>query len=114
MSILNRRIVMTLGALAILAGPATAQGLSGSYKAEGRNPDGSAYRGVVQLTHSANVVSMAWSVGNSSYIGTGVQDGRVITVNWGADTPVVYVVMPDGSLHGTWANGAALEKLTPN
>lgn len=105
---------MMIGALALLAGPASAQGLSGSYTAEGRNPDGSAYSGTVQLTHSANVVSMAWRVGSSSYIGTGVQEGRVITVNWGADTPVVYVVMPDGSLHGTWANGAALEKLTPN
>lgn len=97
-----------------LAVPAAAQGLSGSYTAQGRNADGSTYTGTVQLTQSANVVSMAWSVGGTNYIGTGVQDGRVITVNWGADTPVVYVVMPNGTLHGTWADGYALERLTPN
>ncbi|KMW59575.1 hypothetical protein AIOL_004557 [Candidatus Rhodobacter oscarellae] len=40
-------------------------------------------------------------------------DGRVVTVNWGSATPVVYVWMPDGTLHGTWDGGLALEKLTP-
>ncbi|KMW59569.1 hypothetical protein AIOL_004551 [Candidatus Rhodobacter oscarellae] len=28
-------------------------------------------------------------------------------------SPVVYVWMPDGTLHGTWDGGLALEKLTP-
>ena len=93
---------------------AVAQGLTGAYVAQGRNPDGSAYAGSVQITQSANVVSMAWRVGASSYIGTGVMDGRVLTVNWGADYPVVYVLMPDGSLHGTWDDGRALERLVPN
>lgn len=68
----------------------------------------------MQLTQSANVISMAWQVGASSYIGTGIRDGRVVIVNWGDATPVVYVVMPDGTLHGTWAGGLALEKLSPN
>ena len=45
--------------------------------------------------------------------GVGVLDGRVVTVDWGDATPVIYVVMEDGELHGTWADGTALEKLTP-
>ncbi|MFL4470250.1 hypothetical protein ACERZ8_10320 [Tateyamaria armeniaca] len=114
MSILTRRFFVATLALAMMALPATAEGLSGSYIAEGLNPDGSAYQGTVQLVQDANVVSFAWRVGNSTYAGTGVQEGRVITVNWGEDTPVIYVTMPDGSLHGTWADGRALERLTPN
>ena len=37
---------------------------------------------------------------------------QVLMINWGQSTPVVYVVMPGGELHGTWAGGTALEKLT--
>lgn len=111
---LNRRAVIgAVAALGLLAGSALAQGLTGSYGAQGRNPDGSTYTGTVQMTQSADVISMAWRVGASSYIGTGVKEGRVLTINWGEATPVVYVVMPDGTLHGTWADGLGLEKLTP-
>ncbi len=113
MADVKRRLVLgAVVALALGAGPVLAQGLTGRYVAEGRNPDGSSYRGTVQMTQTAAVVSMAWQVGASSYIGTGVQEGRVLTINWGQTTPVVYVLMPDGSLHGTWADGLALEKLT--
>lgn len=112
MTMFTRRFAGLATALVMVAAPALAQDLSGTYAAQGRNPDGSAYQGSVVLTHSANVVSMAWRVGNSSYIGTGVQEGRVVTVDWGQGAPVVYVVMPDGALHGTWADGFALERLT--
>ncbi len=40
-----------------------------------------------------------------------MREGRVVTVDWGAETPVVYVVMPGGALHGTWDGGMALERL---
>lgn len=113
MKVLTRRI-LGVAAFALLACPAFAQDLSGTYIAQGRNPDGSPYGATVQMTHSGDLVSMAWRSGDRGYTGTGVIDGRVITVNWGADTPIFYVVMPDGSLHGTWADGAALEKLTRN
>ena len=112
---LTRRMLISAALICgVGIGPAFAQGLTGSYVAQGRNPDGSAYTGTVQITQSANVVSMAWQVGASSYIGTGVQDGRVVTVKWGANHPVIYVVMGDGSLHGTWDDGRALERLVPN
>mmetsp|Transcript_22313 Transcript_22313/g.35572 ORF Transcript_22313/g.35572 Transcript_22313/m.35572 type:complete len:137 (+) Transcript_22313:4825-5235(+) len=114
MTHLNRRMVFGgVAALGLFSGAAWAQDLSGSYTAEGRNPDGSAYTGEVQMTQSADVISMAWRVGSSSYIGTGVRAGRVLTIDWGQATPVVYVVMSDGSLHGTWADGLGLERLTP-
>ena len=94
-----------------LAAPVAAQSIAGNYQAEGRNPDGSAYRGVVTIREEGTTVYIAWRVGNQSYNGTGTRNGDVIWVNWGSDHPVVYVRMPSGQLHGTWANGTALERL---
>lgn len=59
-------------------------------------------------------MGFAWRIGNETYSGEGLIDGRIVAVNWGAETPVVYVVMPDGDLHGTWDDGYALERLSPN
>lgn len=98
------------------ADPFAASGVSvaGSYAAEGRNPDGSAYSGQVTIRQDGTRVSMDWRIGTDTYSGDGVVEGRVVTVDWGAETPVVYVVMPDGDLHGTWDDGRGLEKLTRN
>ncbi len=93
--------------------PAQAMDISGNYTAEGRNPDGSAYSGQVRITQQGTRIAFAWQVGNDSYSGEGLIDGRVVAVDWGATTPVVYVVMPDGELHGTWDDGKALERLLP-
>lgn len=101
-------------ALCVTAAAAWAQGITGNYLAEGRNPDGSTYTGTVQITQSGTVVSMAWRVGPMSYVGSGVIDGRVVTVEWGDAHPVIYVTMPNGTLHGTWADGRALERLRRN
>lgn len=90
-----------------------AQNLTGFYVAEGRNTDASAYVGNVQIAQEGNLVTMAWQVGSAAYSGAGVLEGRVLTVNWGDATPVVYVLMPGGRLHGTWDDGRALERLTP-
>lgn len=51
------------------------------------------------------------AAGSSSDAGTGMREGRVVMVNWGADAPVVYVIVPGGELHGMWARGRALEWL---
>ena len=73
------------GALAL---PAVAQGksrsLTGEYVAEGRNPDGSAYRGTVRIEEADGAVAFAWTVGADTYAGTGMREGRVVTVDWGA------------------------------
>lgn len=87
--------------------------VTGSYVAQGRNPDGTAYTGTAWLAEDGGIVSVNWSVGNSTYSGSGPIIGDVVTVDWGEGDPVVYVVMPDGELHGTWADGTAIEKLTP-
>lgn len=114
----TRRFFASAVTAAIVALPmgATAQdgfgNITGFYKAEGRNPNGSSYTGKVSVQEQpGGGVAFAWEVGNQTYTGIGLREGRVVTVNWGADSPVVYVVMQDGSLHGTWSNGKALERL---
>lgn len=112
MDLMRRTMIGALGAV-LVAGPLRAQsGLSGAYAVQGRNPDGSTYTGDVQIAEQGGVFNVVWLVAGRSYSGTGQLDGRVLTVDWGAAAPVVYVAMPDGSLQGTWANGLALERLT--
>lgn len=111
-----KRRAVVLGGLAaglIAATAADAQSIGGIYRAEGRNPDGSAYGGTVQIVESGTSLSFSWQVGNQSYQGTGYRSGDVIWIDWGDTFPVVYVRMPSGELHGTWANGRALERLIP-
>mgnify|MGYP006295797075 CR=1 FL=1 len=117
---LTRRLALA-GLATALAGPALAQkktggrsaAIAGRYRAEGRNPDGSAYSGTVAVVQQGDAVEFTWQVGNDSYRGAGTIEGRVGTVDWGDTHPVVYVVMPDGELHGTWADGTALERMRP-
>lgn len=106
-----RRILFAL-ALVLAPAVAFAQSLAGVYDCQGRNPNGSTYSGTVTVSQNGGELAFSWDVG-SSYRGTGFQDGRVVTIDWGDANPVVYVVMPNGALHGTWANGLALERLTP-
>lgn len=112
----TRRTVFGGIALSLVAGRVGAQalGLSGVYTAVGRNPDGSSYRGKATLIHVGDTVSVTWQIDGSSNRGKGKLNGRILTVDWGDSFPVFYIVMPDGELHGTWADGRAHEKLTPN
>lgn len=109
----GRRAVLGLMVAAALGGPLAAQqvGITGVYRAEGRNPDGSAYTGTAVVTETGNAVQVNWTVGNQSYAGSGVRTGQVVVVNWGQPAPVIYVVMSNGDLYGTWENGTALERL---
>lgn len=113
----NRRAAITAmaGSFLMLAGTgAVAQtaGISGNYQVNGLNADGSAYNGEASIFEREGIVRMDWNVAGQTYAGNGVVDGRVVTVNWGASSPVVYVMMENGNLHGTWDNGRALELLT--
>jgi hypothetical protein len=45
--------------------------------------------------------------------GQGTLNGSMLTVDWGQPDPVIYQVMHDGTLEGTWARGRAKESLTP-
>jgi caspase domain-containing protein len=85
----------------------------GRYNVDGRNPNGSRYRGTVNITPIADHYRFDWKVGSQSYYGDGTMDGNVLVVNWGSATPVIYAIAEDGSLKGLWDAGRAGEILTP-
>ncbi len=85
----------------------------GSYSVDGRNPNGSRYRGTVNITRIADHYRFDWKVGTQSYHGDGTMDGNVLVVNWGSATPVIYAIAENGTLNGLWDAGRAGEILTP-
>jgi Caspase domain len=85
----------------------------GSYRVDGKNADGSGYQGNVELTRQGKGYHLTWQVGSSRYEGDGKLASNLLTVDWGASTPVVYALKPDGSLAGLWDAGKGEETLTP-
>ncbi len=90
-----------------------ARRIDGQYVSAGINADGTRYNGVARITQDGNTMTITWIVNGEESRGSGAIDGRVVTVDWGQKYPAIYVIMEDGTLHGTFANGTALEKLTP-
>jgi hypothetical protein len=85
----------------------------GEYRVDGRNPNGSRYRGRVAITPVGDRYRFDWRVGSQAYHGDGTLEGNVMVVQWGGSTPAVYAISPDGTLNGLWDAGRAGEILTP-
>jgi hypothetical protein len=85
--------------------------LGGVYRVEGTNPSGSKYRGMVALAQSKDQFNFTWWIGKDVFRGTGHFAGKMLVVNWGDKTPVVYTFGDEGSLDGEWADGSATETL---
>jgi hypothetical protein len=85
--------------------------LTGVYRSEGTNPDGSRYRGTTAITMDGDKVHFTWWIGRQVYTGAGQFAGRMLVVNWGAKHPVIYTFGPRGSLDGEWADGTATDRL---
>lgn len=87
--------------------------VAGTYSVEGKNPNGSAYRGLCLIEARADGrYEFSWRVG-AFHRGIGTVSGNVVTVEFGDTTPVVYELRWDGSLSGTWAGGQGSEELRP-
>lgn len=85
--------------------------LEGTYAVDGRNTDGSRYSGRVFITVQGDTAHFRWEIAGQTYRGQGTLNGTFLTVDWGAQDPVVYQVNPDGSMDGVWAGGRASERL---
>lgn len=89
--------------------PAT---LTGIYRVEGNNPGGGRYRGMASVTQTGDQFSFKWWIGTQTFEGTGQLAGRMLVINWGDKTPVVYTLGARDVLDGEWADGTATERLT--
>jgi hypothetical protein len=92
--------------------PKNLASLTGIYRVEGRNPDGSRYNGMVALTQTGDRFTFKWWIGSQVFEGDGDLAGRMMVINWGDKTPVVYTFSEGAVLDGEWADGTATERLT--
>lgn len=89
------------------APPATRANIAGKYNITGSNPNGTIYRGTLQIIEHGDVYQFRWNAGNQ-YDGVGVVNGDVVAVAFangpdGAGCGVVdYKIQNDGSLIGRW------------
>jgi hypothetical protein len=85
--------------------------LGGLYLVDGSNPDGSQYRGMATLTPVGDQYRFTWWIARQVFSGVGQFAGRMMVVNWGAKSPVIYSVARNNELHGEWADGSATDTL---
>jgi uncharacterized caspase-like protein len=93
-------------------GASAAPTLSGVYRVEGLNPGGRRYKGMVVVNQVGDKFAFKWWVGTQTFDGSGELAGKMLVVNWGDKTPVVYTFGALDSLDGEWADGSATERLT--
>ncbi len=101
--------------------PATPPDIAGKYNVVGSNPDGSPYRGTLEIIPHGDVYQFRWSAG-TQYDGIGVANGNVVAVAFangenGKGCGVVdYEITSDGALDGKWGywgtNEVGTEKAT--
>jgi hypothetical protein len=94
------------------AADASVTDIEGDYQVSGINPNGTRYTGTVHIGRKGEDISVDWQVQKNSYHGQGRLDGNLLTVEWGAATPVVYAIADDGKLHGLWDAGTGEEVLS--
>ena len=91
--------------------PKLPRNLTGVYRADGANPDGSRYRGITAVNQNAGRIQFKWWIGKQVFSGTGEFAGKMLVVQWGQKHPVIYMPDKHGFLNGEWADGKASERL---
>jgi hypothetical protein len=82
--------------------------LSGMYLCEGINPDGTPYRGLVEITATASTYQVRWTMSEQLTLGVGIFSGGVLAVSYVSETPGVVVYRREGNrLVGEWTVGAS-------
>lgn len=99
------------------APPAASSKVEGTYRVEGKNPNGARYRGTAVVKRSGNRYTVAWKIARRSYSGSGDLAGKSLTINWkdssGNGGVIRYTLTDSGVLRGVWADGKGSETLTP-
>lgn len=80
---------------------ARGRGLAGRYVIAGSNPDGSRYRGTLDLRQDRGGYALAWQAGSNNQ-GTALEHAGILAGAWGTDCGVVVYEIGDGGLRGRW------------
>lgn len=104
-------LALALSAVFVLSAPASARG-PGVYAVEGTNPGGNGtYSGRATITQTGESTwKIVWKIGNQSWEGWGIGDGKVIAVNYrsGGTTGVILMIEKDGGgYESVWANSGS-------
>jgi hypothetical protein len=88
------------------AAPPDVPELVGTYRCDGKNPDGSAYRGVVEIAKVRDTFRVKWTLDDSAVMGVGIYSNSILAVSYFGGAPAVVVYKVDGtSLVGEWTMG---------
>jgi hypothetical protein len=100
-------LVVALQASLPAAQPAAVD-VTGAYLCEGVNPDGTNYRGSVDITKVNDTYRVQWTMEEHSLTGIGILSNGVLAVSYFGGTPGVIVYRPtEGKLVGEWTVGTA-------
>ena len=66
---------------------------------------------MVALTPSGKEYTFKWWISRQVFSGTGRFAGRMLVVEWGQKSPVLYTLSAGKRLDGEWADGTASERL---
>ena len=101
-------LVVALQAALLAAQPDAAADVTGAYLCEGVNPDGTKYRGTVDITKVNDTYRVQWTMAEHSLTGIGIFSNGVLAVSYFGGAPGVIVYRPaDGRLVGEWTVGTA-------
>jgi hypothetical protein len=83
--------------------------VAGVYLCEGANPDGSPYKGLVEIVAIDNTYLVHWMMADGAEVlGVGIRNSDVLSVSYFGGTPAVVVYRIDGDrLVGEWTMGGA-------
>ena len=120
-SLTRAALAMIAFCLATLSAHADTLTLAPSYRAAGKNADGSAYTGTVTVkVISDTTYTIEWEIDGSVLKGFGMRMGDTLSATYmleGQPGLIIYKVQADGTLAGIWAikgeSGTGTEVLTP-
>jgi hypothetical protein len=116
-----RTAVLAAACLAASAATVSAEGLGGTYRASGKNFDGSRYSGTAEIIITSNTTCrINWQIGRDTWRGICMRSGSVFAASYrlgNAIGLIIYEINADGTLEGTWTiaekSGVGTETLTP-
>lgn len=117
-----RTLTTALATALLIASPAFAADIGGSYRVKGTNFDGSPYGGTAVITPSGGATCrIEWQTGGTSSAGICMLAGSALSAAYklgDAVGLVLYQLEPDGTLNGVWTiadkSGSGTEVLTPS